>query len=153
MDELILITFALIGSFSTHCLIRYQKWHGVKASSFLSLLTALICRFLILEQTYLVETLPIIFIGATFIGMVSFKQTSSFVGIAAATLIYCILFFYSSTYFQGYGGVLGTTACVSLLVVLSTRYFSSDKKLRVGVRKIEKKVKKSTYYFSKRKRN
>lgn len=145
MDRIILIIVAIFGAVSVQYLIRYKQWSGVRASSLTALLVAVVFKLAFRDSTnYLVQTIPALFLGATFVGMVSARQTSSFISIGLAALLYSLLFIYSGKYYQGYGGLLGTTACVSLLVVLSSKYLKSNKKLRLGLRKIVRTGKPTT---------
>lgn len=137
MDRIVLIIIAVIGATGVQYLIRYKQWNAVRASSLLALLVAVIFKLAFNgSSNYLVNAIPPLFLGATFVGMVSAKQTSSFISIGLAAVLYSLLFIYSGKYYQGYGGLLGTTACVSLLVVLSSKYLKSNKKLRLGLRKL-----------------
>lgn len=52
--------------------------------------------------------------GASFVGMSS-KKVLSWFGILTSSLIFTMLFFFLETYYQGFGGTLGTTACLSCL--------------------------------------
>ncbi|MGS2741752.1 hypothetical protein [Sinomicrobium sp. M5D2P17] len=143
MELLVLIITALTGALATYYCCNRFGWSPVRSSAMLSMVVALFFKIFpdVLSQ-YLTETIPFVFIGATFVGMVSARQTTSYFGISLAAVIYSIILLNMSDYFQGYGGALGTTACVALLVVLSSRYLKSDKKVYVGTRKVWKQVKK-----------
>lgn len=144
MDIILLIIISFAGSLGTFYCSKRFGWNPVRSSAGLSFIVALFLKiFPTLLSSYLTETVPVVFIGSTFVGMVSVKQTSSYFGIAFAAGIYSVIFLYSSQYFEGYGGALGTTACVSLLVILSSPYFKSDKKLRVGMRKVKYRFKRT----------
>ena len=143
MEFLVLTITALAGALGTYYCCNRFAWSPVHASATLSMIVALFLKIFpdVVSQS-LAETIPVVFIGATFVGMVSGRQTTSYFGISLAAVIYSIILLNMSDYFQGYGGALGTTACVALLVVLSSRYLKSDKKAYVGTRKVWKQVKK-----------
>lgn len=143
MELLVLIITALTGAWITYYSCTRWLWSAVRSSATWSMIVALFFRFFPdLFPAELTRLIPVAFIGATFVGMVSARQTTSYLGIGLAALIYSVILLHTSAYFQGYGGALGTTACVALLVVLSSRYLRSDKKAYAGTRKIWKHLKK-----------
>ncbi|RAV27879.1 hypothetical protein [Sinomicrobium soli] len=143
MEIVVLIVTALAGALSTFYCCRRFMWSPVRASALLSMVVALIFKvFPDVVSPYLNQTIPVVFIGATFIGMVSSRQTTSYLGIGLAAVVYSVILFHTSEYFEGYGGALGTTACVALLVILSSRYMRSDKKAFAGSRKVVRKLQK-----------
>lgn len=140
MINVILFIVALSGGLLTFYSTEFFKWSAVRSSSFWSLLVGLIC-FIFADNlpNTIAEFAPLLFIGSTFVGMVSKQQLNGFLGILAACFIYAILATRPNAVFAGYGGLLGTTACVSLLITLNSRYLKSHRKLQVGWRKLNGK--------------
>jgi hypothetical protein len=62
---------------------------------------------------------PVIFYGAAFIGMASNKILSSYLLIGIAGLLFTFIYLFTSPYFEGFGGALGTTAALCFLPVWS----------------------------------
>ena len=60
---------------------------------------------------------PFIFYGAAFIGMASNKILSSYFLIGIAGLLFTFIYLFTSPFFDGFGGALGTTACICFLAV------------------------------------
>lgn len=60
---------------------------------------------------------PVIFYGAAFIGMASNKILSSYFLISIAGLIFTFIYLFTSPFFDGFGGALGTTAALCFLPV------------------------------------
>lgn len=68
---------------------------------------------------YLTKNLPLVCFGASFIGMVSAKVLSNYFLIGFSGIVFTIIFFNTSSVFNGFGGGLGSAACIALLVSLS----------------------------------
>ncbi|MEH0158530.1 hypothetical protein V6R21_31060 [Limibacter armeniacum] len=71
---------------------------------------------------YLSTHLPIVVIGASFVGMASLQVTPQFRWVALSGFVFSILYLNSSRFFQGFGGALGTAACLSLVLVLGVSH-------------------------------
>jgi len=98
------------------------KISSVIASSGLTLIIFLITNLLGVKgliDKQLTGSIPAYFMGASFIGM-STKDVLSSIGLAGlAGAFFSIILFNISPLFKGFGGGLGTVACISVLMVTS----------------------------------
>jgi len=70
---------------------------------------------------------PVIFYGAAFIGMASNKILSSYSLIAVGGLLFTFIYLFTASYFEGFGGALGTTAALCFLPVYSLQIILSKR--------------------------
>lgn len=134
MEKLILILIGMAGAMATYFVNTRLKQGPVRASALLTLpVAAFFYFFPALCSPFITQNVPVVFIGSTFIGMVSAQKMSSYVGIALAGSIFSLIYLNTSRFFEGYGGALGTSACVSILVMLCIPYFRSKRSLTVGM--------------------
>lgn len=134
MEKFILMGTGICGAMATYFVNTRLKQGPVRASALLTLTVAAFFYFFpeVLSM-YLTKNIPVVFIGSTFIGMVSAQKMSSYTGIAIAGLVFAIIYLNTSNFFDGYGGALGTSACISILVMLCIPYFKSKRNLTVGL--------------------
>ncbi|MFZ4863315.1 hypothetical protein ACL9RF_14150 [Sphingobacterium sp. Mn56C] len=134
MAILLLLLTGIIGACATFYVNVKLNQGPVRSSAGLTLLVAgVLYLFPDVLPLYLTQHIPVVFIGASFIGMVSAQQMSTYMGISIAGLIFTSIYLNTSHFFTGYGGALGTSACISLLVVLAIPHFKSKRKLTVGL--------------------
>ena len=134
METAFLLIVGIIGAVTTFYVNTRLSQGPVRSSALLTLLVAgTIHLFPDLFSAYLTANIPVVFIGASFIGMVSARQLSTYLGISLAGIIFTLIYLNTSIFFNGYGGALGTSACISLLVVLSIPYFKSKTGLTIGL--------------------
>lgn len=134
MEKLILILTGICGAMATYYVNTRLKQGPVRASALLTLPIAAFCYFFPeILSPYLTKNIPVVFIGSTFIGMVSAQKMSTYTGIAIAGLVFSAIYLNTSRFFDGYGGSLGTSACISILVMLCIPYFKSKRNLTVGL--------------------
>lgn len=134
MEKLILILIGMGGAIATYFVNANLKQGPVRASALLTLpVAAFFYFFPTLCGPFFTQNVPMVFIGSTFIGMVSAQKMSSYVGIALAGLIFSLIYLNTSRFFDGYGGALGTSACISILVMLCIPYFRSKRSLTIGI--------------------
>jgi hypothetical protein len=120
MENFIITLAAILGAMITYLLHNNFKISSVKASALPSLLIGLFFHlFPDLLNAHLSQQIPIVFFGATFIGMVSKKMIQYPIYIVIGALLFSVLYLQSTKFFEGYGGALGTTACISTLVAIS----------------------------------
>lgn len=103
----------------------------VRASSLVGVLVGifvLLCPDLL--SPYLTKNLPLVCFGASFIGMVSSKVLSNYFLIGFSGIVFTIIFFNTSSFFNGFGGGLGSAACIALLVSLSLPLLRKQRKLQ-----------------------
>ena len=113
-DEFIgYIVISLVGTLLPYWLVNSRGLSPVKASAIPSFLVAIPLQ--ILPITGFMSMVPIVFFGASFIGM-SGNSRIGWVPVVISSVIYGIAFQYLNSGFNGYGGVLGTLACLSALI-------------------------------------
>lgn len=120
LDLLILV---LVGAFSTIVtFILHTKYrqNTVRSSALVGIFSCLIV-FLFSEflSDYLIKNIPLIAFGASFIGMVSSSVVSSPFLLGFSGVVFTFVFLNANSVFNGFGGGLGVSACISLLVVLA----------------------------------
>ncbi len=148
INYIILVLSASTAVF-THLLHVRFKQGPVRASALLALVAGLIFHFF---PTWLSADLskhiPLVVIGASFIGMVSSDRLANILGIIIAGLLFGLIYAHTSRYFDGYGGALGTAACIAVLVCMAIPHLSSKRKLTVGILQLRRML-----FNSKRKTN
>ena len=138
-NYLILILTSTFASMLTFFVNERLGQGPVRASALSSLLVAGFFYFFPNSMDeYLVRNIPAVFLGGSFIGMVSSKVLSSYYRIALSGFIFGIIFINTSYFFTGFGGALGTIASISLLVSLSLPFFNIKGKLTTGLLQIRK---------------
>ena len=115
------------------------KQGPVRSSAVLSLLVALYFHYFAGSlDIYLVKNIPLVFIGGSFIGMVSSRLLSNYLLIGLAGIIFCLIFLHTSQFFNGYGGALGISASISVLTVLSIPIVGKHRKMTNGMVQLRK---------------
>lgn len=141
VNNCVLLITAAVAAMLTFYVNEHLKQGPVRSSAGLSLLVACFFHFFPhCLNAALVKNIPIVFIGSSFIGMVSAKLLSSYLKIGIAGIIFCIIYLNTSRFFNGYGGALGTTASISLLVVLSLPILNIKGRLTSGLQQIKKAI-------------
>ncbi|WP_158798940.1 hypothetical protein [Pedobacter sp. L105] len=136
---LILVAVSFISAIATFFVNERLKQGPVRSSAMLSLIVAVYYHYYTGSMdSYLVKNIPLVFIGASFIGMVSSRLLSNYLLIGTAGIIFCLIFLHTSKFFNGYGGALGTSACISVLAVLSIPIVNKNKKLTNGLIQLRK---------------
>jgi len=131
MEISILFLTGIISAILTYVVNNKYRQGAVRASAGLSLLVGLFFYFFPeLFSPYLTKNIPIVFIGATFIGMVSSKILPSYLLIGFSGFIFSIIYLNASPFFKGYSGALGTTAAISVLVSLRLAVVSKSEKIK-----------------------
>lgn len=135
----ILIIVSFISAVVTFYVNEELKQGPVRSSALLSLIVAVYFHYFAGSMDpYLVKNIPLVFIGASFIGMVSVRLIANYLLIGVAGIIFCLIFLHTSIFFNGYGGALGTSACISLLAVLSIPIIGKKRKLTNGIVQLRK---------------
>ncbi|OJU79029.1 MAG: hypothetical protein BGO09_10490 [Bacteroidetes bacterium 47-18] len=141
MDTIIIIATSIAGALITFLFNTRLGLGPVKSSAWLTLLIAAYFHYCPdVLSPYLTRHIPVAYIGGSFIGMVSAQQLSTYTGIALAGLIFSFIYLNTSKLFTGYGGALGTSACISLLVVLSIPYFRTKRKMTIGLLQLRRLI-------------
>lgn len=119
MNALILLATGALSASLTYRVSVKLKQGRVRASALLSLLVGLFFHlFPNVLNGQLTHQIPLVFIGSSFIGMVSAKLKMCYFWLAVAGSLFSTLFIYKDDFFQGFGGELGALAFISLLVTL-----------------------------------
>ena len=119
MSELILFITGGVGTLSTYVVAHDLKQGVVRASAGLSLIVGLFFYgFPDLVSEDLTVDIPLVFFGASFVGMTGSHVLKRRWLMLLGGMIFSGLYLVSSEVFVGYGGKLGTTACVSSVIVL-----------------------------------
>ncbi|WP_218849887.1 hypothetical protein [Winogradskyella vidalii] len=120
MNNVILIITGIIGATLTFYISDRLRQGAVKASALLSLIVGLFFYcFPELLNPYLTKHMQVVFIGASFIGMVSSSTLKSYSLLAIAACLFTIIYISKKNVFDGYGGALGTLAFVALLSTMA----------------------------------
>ena len=108
-----------------------KNWGGVKASSVVAVGLGIIYQIIIYNQLKVdfLKDYFLIMMGATFMGMISIHHQHKIIDFLISSFIFCTLYQHTSQFFNGFGGLLGTIACISILCVFGIeRIFSIIKK-------------------------
>ena len=146
---LAIITLTICSIIST--LLTYEinikyKQGPVRASALIALIVGGFFYFFptLLPEFY-TKNIPLYVIGGTFIGMVSSTIQISYFSLIFSPILFSVLLHYTSKIFNGYGGALGTTACIALMCTMAFPIITKNKKITYGYRLIR-------IIFKKRKR-
>jgi hypothetical protein len=111
----------------------------VRSSAILSLVVGLYVYFFPHSMnSFLVKNIPAVFIGGSFIGMVSSRVLSNYILIGTAGLVFCLIYINTSRFFNGYGGSVGTASAIALLAVLSIPVVTKKHRLTNGIMLLRK---------------
>lgn len=135
----ILLLVSFLSAIITFYVNENLKQGPVRSSAILSLVVGMyFYYFPDTANEYLVKNIPIVFIGASFIGMVSARLLSNYLLIGIAGIFFCLIYLNASKFFNGYGGALGTSSAISLLAVLSIPIKGKKRKLTNGLFQLRK---------------
>ncbi|MDN3593516.1 hypothetical protein [Zunongwangia endophytica] len=119
METILLTLTGIFGSLLTWFINNHKAKGAVRASALPSLIVGLFFYlFPNVVSDYLTKHIPLVFIGASFVGMVSINIISKWFYVAISGLIFSIIYLNTGKFFNGFGGALGTTACISVLVAI-----------------------------------
>lgn len=124
MEIAIILIISILGVISTFYVSTKMDHGAVRASAGLSLIVGLFFYiFPELLSNFLTHNIPLAFMGASFVGMVSEKIINNYWVLTAAGIIFSILYLNTGSYFEGFGGALGTTASISVIVIMGLILF------------------------------
>lgn len=109
---------ASLGTFYLHN--RFTPISPVLASASLTLFVSILCLQFQDVNSLPIHEIPYVFIGGTFVGMSTRKKAKNNLNIILASIFFCLIYLKSSQFFQGYGGALGLSACISVLIVITS---------------------------------
>ena len=131
--------YKVLACFVIYWIVYYlnniKKWGGVKASSFVALIVGVIYQVIIYINWNLdfSKDFFLIIMGASFMGMISEVHQHKIIDFLISSFIFCTLYQHTSQFFNGFGGLLGTIACISILCVFGIeRIVNSIKKESVN---------------------
>ena len=118
MEIFIILAGGVCGALITFLLNNQLQLGGVMASSGISMIAAgFFFIFPNMLSPYLTINLPIVIMGASFIGMATLRIVSQLWIIGVSGLFFSLIYLFTGTFFEGYGGSLGSTAAISLCSV------------------------------------
>jgi hypothetical protein len=138
-NQVILLLISFLSALLTFFVNENLQQGPIRSSALLSLLVSLYCYFF--PETMnsdLVKTIPVVFIGSSFVGMVSARLLSNHLLIGGGGVIFCLIFLHTSKFFNGYGGALGTSAAIAVLAVLSIPIISKKRQWTNGIIQLRK---------------
>ena len=123
MNELILLLTGGIGALGTYIVAHDLKQGVIRASAGLSLMVGLFFyAFPTVVSLQQAVEIPFVFMGASFVGMTAKQAIGSKLLILLAGLFYSSIFIASDSIFIGYGGKIGTAACISGTTVYALQF-------------------------------
>jgi len=117
MNEII-IGACIVGAVVTQYVSVNLKQGPVKGSALVSLLFALPFYFFPGLFGAVGAKLPVAVIGTSFVAMSSTKVIPDWKWMSLAGLFFGLIFLNSSKFFAGFGGGLGTTACLAVTITM-----------------------------------
>ena len=144
MNYFIVIITGIIGATFTFFISEKLRQGPVRASALLSLLVGLFFYcYPDLLSPYLTKNIPIVFFGASFVGMVTPVKKGNYTRLLVAGSLFGIIYINKGRFFEGYGGALGALAFIALLSAMGfSVIISRSTKIKKGIVKIKKKVRK-----------
>lgn len=118
LDIFITLSTGIIGAVITFWVNEGLGQGPVRSSALPSLVIGLVFHFYGKNIPEVLHAVPTIYIGASFVGMVSSNVMSGYKRVGMAGFIYGVIYLNSSLFFHGFGGALGMTAAISVLVTL-----------------------------------
>ncbi|MBN2367867.1 hypothetical protein JXC34_02535 [Candidatus Woesearchaeota archaeon] len=119
ITRLMLVGIGVLAAALTYTLSLDYKMGPVKASALPSLVVGI---FFYVFHSYFPQAIsgnaPLIFIGASFVGMSSENRIPNILWAGFAGLVFSFFYLNASKMFAGFGGGLGTTACVSVVLTI-----------------------------------
>ncbi len=141
MNNLVIVVTGILGATLTHYISENLRQGAVRASALPSLVIGVFFYcFPEILNAYLTKNIQIVFIGASFIGMVSSKAMGNYGLLALAGSLYGIIYINKSQFFEGFGGALGTLALIALLTAMGISVVLSKKnKIARGILVVRKR--------------
>ena len=143
-----IVHFILVFAGSLSAIVTYllqfkYKQSAVRSSSLVGVFSGLfVLLFPNVLSSYLSQNLPLVCFGASFIGMVSSNLVKSYWIIGVSGAIFTLLFLNTSKFFTGFGGGLGSAACIALLVTLAIPIVVNKGNVTNGFLQLKRLIKK-----------
>jgi hypothetical protein len=110
-----------VAALLTQELSIWRRFGSVRASAIVSLMFSLVLYIKPPHDMLLI--MPAVAMGASFVAMSSRNVIPNRKWMAIAAVIFSIVFILTSPSLDGYGGVLGTGACVSVLTSIGLKRY------------------------------
>ena len=125
MLELAILSTSVLAGMLTQELSVYKKLGPIKGSSIVSLAFGLMFFFMSKSQPGydLPVTMSAVAMGASFVAMSSLKVIPDRKWMAVASVFFGLVFIGISPFLHGLGGLLGTSACVAVVVTFGVIRF------------------------------
>ncbi|WP_313578374.1 hypothetical protein [Chishuiella sp.] len=137
VEFIIFTTSSILATLVTYVLNIHLKQGPVRASALIALFVGGFFHFFpTIFSTLYTQNIPLYVIGGTFIGMVSSTINISYFSLLFSPILFSVLLHFTSKLFTGYGGALGTTACISLMCTMAFPIITKNKKVTYGYRLI-----------------
>ena len=115
INSIVLMGTAIFGAIFTSIVSIEWKLGVVRASALTSLIVALFFHFFpFLLSPYLTQHIPVIYFGASFVGMVLPSVHPSRIQTLISAFIYSIIYLNTEGVFMKYGGRLGASAFIAI---------------------------------------
>lgn len=138
MESLLMVSVATVSAGLTYFIHTKWRLNPVLVSAAIALLVSSLCESVSGSGSKLVEMIPFVSIGGTFVGMSTKKKVKTIYPIFIAGFVFSLLFIRSSSLFEGFGGALGISACVSVLAVTGMQKVLKKTKVTVHKRKLRR---------------
>ncbi len=125
---LFIVITSLFGTILTYWLNNKKGYGPIKASAIPAFIVAIPLQLIPISG--FMALVPVVFFGASFVGM-SNDKTLGWFPIVVSSLFYAVLFHFIHPHFNGYGGALGATACLSCLFGLLLQKTFQRKSVRI----------------------
>ncbi|MCH4823852.1 hypothetical protein ML462_11785 [Gramella lutea] len=125
MDIAIILISGIAGALLTFLLNNKFQLGGVMASAGVSVFAGGFFFFIpdLLNEN-LTTHIPLVVMGTSFIGMATSRVIKEVWIIGLSGLTFSIIYLLTGSFFEGYGGSLGTTAAISLIASYSISQIS-----------------------------
>lgn len=117
--KVVILLTGVVAAVATQELSIWRRFGAVRASAIVSLFFSLIVYALPSYDYVLV--VPAVAMGASFVAMSTRRVIPTRQWMALAGFIFGVVFLFTNPQLEGYGGVLGTGACVSVLMSIGLR--------------------------------
>lgn len=115
MNISLILIAGILSALITFYLNNKIQLGGIMASAGISVFAGgFFYLFPELLNSYLTANLPLIIMGASFIGMATSRIIKQTWVIGISGLFFSIIFLFTGSFFDGFGGNLGSTAAISL---------------------------------------
>lgn len=118
MEFTIILISGIAGALITFYLNNQLQFGGVMASAGVSVCAGgFFFIFPDVINEYLTTNIPLVMMGSSFIGMATSKVIYRFWTIGLSGCMFSVIFLFTSPFFEGFGGSLGTIAAISLFSI------------------------------------